>query len=139
MLTRIFYRIWNFWLRLPEKMRFILIGGVNTVVAYIIFVISLLILGADVYQFCLLLSWILSSASSFVLMKTFVFCSKGHWFNEYSKCAISWVVSYFVNALILQILVSNLSWNVYIAQLIAIIIYSCVTYILFKYFAFHRR
>ena len=138
MLRKIFYKIWNFWLRLPEKLRFLVIGGFNTVIAYMIFVLCLLVAGTDKYQMCLLLAWILSSFVSFVMMKTFVFCTKGGWKSEYLKCAASWLVSYVVNAVILQILVQNLMWNIYLAQMLAVAICTCVTYILFKYFAFKK-
>lgn len=138
MLTKIFYRFWNFWLRLPEKVRFVLVGGFNTVVAYTIFWILLQILGAEKYQVSLLLSWILSSFISFSLMKIFVFCSKDGWCSEYFKCVASWGVSYVCNAVILELAVSWLGWNVYISQVFAVVIYTCVTYILFKYFAFRH-
>ena len=138
MLTRVFYKVWNFWLRLPEQIRFLVIGGFNTTVAYFIFVILLHILGTDSYQLSLLMSWILSSVTSFVMMKTFVFCTKGGWRNEYLKCVASWVVSYFINAIILGVLVQVAHWSVYWSQLVAIVVYSCVTYLLFKYFAFNK-
>lgn len=138
MFTKFFYRFWNFWLRLPEKIRFVLVGGFNTVVAYSIFWVALQILGTSKYQISLLLSWVLSSFISFSLMRIFVFCSKDGWCSEYFKCVASWGVSYVCNAIILEIAVSYLQWNVYLSQIVAIIIYSCITYILFKYFVFHH-
>lgn len=138
MLAKIFYKIWNFWLRLPEKLRFLAIGGFNTAFSYLLFIICLFILGQNKYQVCLLISWILSSFFSFATMKTFVFCTKGGWKSEYLRCATSWVVSYFVNAIVLEILLVSFAWNVYFAQIIAIAVYTCVTYILFKHFAFKK-
>ena len=138
MLIRIFYRLWNFWLRLPEQLRFVLIGGFNTLAAYLIFMLCLLLWGEGRYQVCLAAAWVLSSFLSFSLMKIFVFCSTGGWCAEYVKCAASWVMSYAVNALVLELAVAGWQWNVCMAQAFPVVIYTCVTYLLFKYFAFRR-
>ncbi|MBE6452058.1 MAG: GtrA family protein [Alphaproteobacteria bacterium] len=139
MLTKFFYRFWNFWLRLSEKIRFVLVGGFNTIIAYAIFWILLQLLGVNNYQISLLLSWTFSSVISYSLMRIFVFCSKEGWCSEYFKCVVSWCVSYICNAIILEVAVSLLGWNVYISQALAIAIYTCITYILFKYFAFRHQ
>ena len=139
MLTKLFYKFWNFWLRQPEKLRFLFIGGFNTAVAYLMFVVALFLLGEGSYQVSLVLSWVLSSFISFSLMKIFVFHSKGGWGSEYAKCVFSWGVSYCVNAILLEIFVEYLKWNAYFGQLVAILCYMCVTYILFKHFAFKTQ
>ena len=139
MLTKLFYKIWDFWLRQPEKLRFLLVGGFNTIIAYLLFILAILFLSEERYQESLILSWIISSFISFTLMKIFVFCTKGGWKSEYAKCVASWGVSYCVNAIVLEIFVGYLNWNVYFGQLIAIMCYMCVTYILFKHFAFRPQ
>ena len=138
MLIRMFYRFWNFWLRLPEQFRFLLVGGFNTLVAYLIFVLGLWLFGTGHYQICLALSWIFSSFISFSLMKVFVFCSTGGWGAEYVKCTVSWGISYSINALVLEIAVRAWEWNIYAAQVFAIVVYTGATYLLFKYFAFRH-
>ncbi|MBQ3818924.1 hypothetical protein II810_00600, partial [bacterium] len=67
------------------------------------------------------------------------FCTKGNWIKEYLKCCTTWVVSYFLNAIILELIVKYVSKNVYIDQLVSIFIVSIVTYVLFKYFAFKHH
>jgi putative flippase GtrA len=127
------------WLRIPKIIRFIIIGGVNAAISYLIFAIALFLLGNAFYQVCVALQWILSSVPSYFNQKFFVFCTTGNYLKEYFKCCSTWVVSYFLNAFILEIFVRFLIKNVYVAQLFSIFTVSIVTYILFKYFAFRQK
>ncbi len=131
--------VFNIWFKLSEKLRFLMVGGFNTVVSFLIFAIFTIWLGKLNYQICLFLSWLVSSIISFSTQKVFVWRTKGFWIKEYCKCCISWGVSYLINASILEIFVKILQFNIYIGQMIAIIITAIATYILFKNFAFKRR
>lgn len=138
-LIKTFWLLWNFWFKLPDKIRFLLVGGFNATVQYVLYVIFLLLFDEEKYQIALVLSWILSSFSSFATQKIFVFATKGNfrtWVKEYCKCVGVWVISYFINAVILDLLVSIAQINAYGAQIIAITCTTISTYILFKYFAF---
>ena len=139
---RYFWKIWNFWFALPDKIRFVLVGGFNATVQYLLFALFLWLLGEQKYQFSLVLSWIISSLSSFATQKIFVFCTKGNlakWIQEYIKCVGVWVTSYFINAVILDLLVRFAGISPYIAQIIAIACTTISSYILFKYFAFRKH
>ena len=129
----------NIWFKLPDFIRFIIIGGINAAISYVIFIIAILLLGKGHYQLCVALQWILSSVPSYLNQKFFVFCTKGNYIKEYLKCCSTWVVSYFLNAIILELLVRYILENVFIAQLLSIFIVSIVTYILFKVFAFRKK
>ena len=124
------------WCKLPDKLRFLLVGGFNALISYVIFAIAVFLIGQEHYQVCVALQWSISSVFSFVNQKVFVFCTKGNWVNEYLKCCTTWAVSYACNALILEFIVRFISKNVYVGQLFSILIASVVTYVLFKYFAF---
>ena len=130
------YEIYNSWCKIPDKIRFLLIGGINAGISYIIFAAAVYCLGEEYYQVCAALQWILSSFISFFNQKVFVFCTKGRWVKEYLRCCMTWLVSYLLNVLILEVFVKFVDLNVYIAQFLAIFTVSIVTYILFKYFAF---
>ena len=131
--------VYNKWCTIPDKIRFLLVGGWNAAFSYVIFSIALYIIGQQNYQICVALQWIISSVFSFVNQKVFVFCTKGHWFKEYFKCCTTWVVSYICNAIILEVIVRFITKNVYVGQLFSILMASVVTYILFKYFAFKHH
>lgn len=127
------------WFKLPDKFRFLLVGGYNSAFSYIIFALALHIIGQEHYQICVALQWIISSVFSFINQKIFVFCTKGNWFQEYFKCCATWVISYICNAILLELLVRVFIKNVYISQLISILFAAVVTYVLFKHFAFKRQ
>lgn len=127
------------WCTISDKIRFLLVGGVNAGVSYIIYAIAIFLIGQEHYQLCVALQWIISSVFSFVNQKIFVFCTKGHWLKEYCKCCTTWVVSYLCNALILEAIVRYVTKNVYVGQLVSIFLASVVTYVLFKHFAFKHR
>lgn len=132
-------KLYNIWCQIPDKIRFLLVGGYNAAFSYIIYAISIHFLGEAHYQLCVALQWAISSIFSFINQKIFVFCTKGNWIKEYLKCCTTWVVSYFLNAVILELIVKYVSKNVYIDQLVSIFIVSIVTYVLFKYFAFKHK
>ncbi len=124
------------WYQLTDKIRFLIIGAFNAAVSYCFYAVFCLILGAAHYQVALILAWILSSGISFTAQKYLVFKTKGNWLKEYSKCCLTWFLSYVLNALFLEICISFLHINVYIAQIISTFSVALFTYILFKRFAF---
>ena len=128
--------IYNSWCKVPDKIRFLIVGAVNAGISYFIFAVAVYFIGGQYYQVCAALQWILSSFISFVNQKVFVFCTKGNWINEYLRCCMTWLVSYLLNVLILEVFVKYIGINVYLAQFLAIFTVSVVTYVLFKYFAF---
>jgi putative flippase GtrA len=135
----LFNILYEKWCNIPDKIRFLFIGGVNAAISYIIFALSIFIFGQTYYQLCVILQWTISSFFSYLNQKFFVFCTKGNYLKEYLKCCSTWAVSYFINVIILEILIRKFAINVYLAQFISIFIVSVVTYVLFKYFAFHRN
>jgi putative flippase GtrA len=127
------------WCEIPDKIRFLFIGGVNAAISYVIFALALWLLGEVHYQACVILQWTLSSVFSYFNQKFFVFCTRGNYMKEYLKCCSTWAVSYLLNVIILELLVRFAIKNVYVSQFISIFLVSVVTYVLFKYFAFRVK
>ena len=125
----------QYWFNLSDKIRFLIVGGFNAGVSYLIYSAFCIILGEHAYQIALALAWIISSVVSFTTQKFFVFRAKGNWMKEYLKCCTTWVFSYMINAGLLEIIVKVLHINVFIAQIIATLSAAVFTYILFKKFA----
>ena len=137
----LFWKIWHFWFRLDDKIRFVLVGGFNACVQYVLYVLLLWFAGEQYYREALVLSWVVSTFSSFATQKVFVFCTRGSfavWVKEYVKCLGVWVVSFLINAVILDLLVRIAGLNPYGAQIIAIACTTITSYLLFKYFAFRH-
>lgn len=134
-----FKKILDFWFSLSDKIRFLFVGGFNYVFAYFVFLIFLFFLGEENYQLNLILSWFFSSFMSFYTQRVFVFRSKKPIIKEYFKCFITWMLSYAVNAICLEICVRFLQIPVFIAQAFSAIVAAVSTYILFKTFAFKQK
>ena len=113
----------QYWFNLSDKIRFLIVGGFNAGVSYLIYSAFCIILGEHAYQIALALAWIISSVVSFTTQKFFVFRAKGNWMKEY----------------LLEIIVKVLHINVFIAQIIATLSAAVFTYILFKKFAFRAK
>lgn len=134
-----FKKILSIWFNTDDKIRFLFIGGMNAIISYIIFVILVLIIGENHHQICVTGQWILSSVISYLNQKFFVFQTKGNYIKEYIKCCSTWVISYFLNLVVLEITIRYLIKNIYIAQGISLCAVAVVTYILFKHFAFKSK
>lgn len=129
-------KLYEKWCLIDNKIRFVLIGCINAAISYVIYAIALFVLGDIHYQICVALQWGISSIFSYLNQKFFVFCTRGNYVQEYFKCCTTWLVSYLINVLILEVLIKFM--NAYIAQFISIFLVSVVTYVLFKYFAFKK-
>jgi len=138
-LLQIYNGLFDFWLKFPQTIRYLLVGGYNTVVSYLIYVFFVLYYGQDFAQLALFLSFILSSFNSFFTQRTFVFLSEGDYRKEYLKCLMTWSLGYLMNAVVLHILKNWIGLNAYLAGLFAIVVATCVTYFLLKYFAFGEK
>ena len=131
-------RIKEYWFKLSDKIRFLLIGGFNAGVSYIIYSVACLILGESAYQVSLAIAWAISSVVSFTTQRCFVFNVKGNLVKQYLKCCTTWVFSYMINACLLELFVKKLEINVYLSQIAATLTCAVFTYIVFKKFAFRR-
>ena len=131
-------KIKDFWFNLSDKIRFLLVGGFNASISYLIFSAICFFVGEEFYQASLASAWIISSIISFTTQRCFVFNVKGNLFKQYCKCCTTWFFSYLINATLLEIFVQKLVLNVYLAQILATFLCAIVTYILFKTFAFRR-
>ena len=130
--------IYKNWCKIDDKIRFLIVGAINAGISYIIYALLLLIIGKEFYQICIAGQWILSSPISYLNQKFFVFCTKDNYIEEYFKCCSTWSLSYFLNALVIELVLKFIK-NEYIAQFISLFIVSVVTYVLFKYFAFRKN
>ncbi len=132
-------KIYNYWLKLDDKIRFIFIGGVNAAISFVIFAILVLCLGEKHHVLCITGQWVISSIPSYLNQKFFVFNTKGNYIKEYFKCCSTWVVSYILNVIFSKFIIIHIIKNVYINQILSIFVVSVATYILFKYFAFKPK
>ncbi len=129
----------EYWFKLSDKIRFLLVGGFNAGVSYLIYSVICLVLGTGAYQIALAFAWAISSVVSFTTQKFLVFKGSSNWMKEYIKCCTTWFFSYLINAGLLEFIVKILHLNVFIAQIVATLAAAVFTYFLFKKFAFRVK
>lgn len=127
------------WFALDDKIRFLIVGLINTGIRYILFATLTFYLTAFHYQSSLFLSWMLSSFTAFLAYKFLVFETAGNHLKEYLKSVLTWTISYILNAVILEVLVTYLKLNVFLAQALALSIITINNYLMFKHFAFKQE
>ena len=131
-------KIYKYWCKIDDKIRFLFIGGVNFVFSYFLFILFISLLGKENYPVCVALQWSISSIFSFCNQKYFVFCTKGNFWQEYIKCCATWIAGCILNEILLKILLHYFT-NIYIIQIFSIGFVSVFTYVLFKHFAFKNN
>lgn len=132
----LYQKVYSKWMTLPEKLRFVLVGGYNTVFSYVLYACFVYCgMGA---QAALALSFFISSFNSYFTQKFYVFNTRGNYVNEYTKCLSTWIGSYLLNALLL-FLFMKLGLNAYIAEFLVLVLLTVYSYVALKYFAFKEK
>lgn len=138
-MIKLYLRLYKWWMTWPQKLRFLLVGGYNTVFSYLLFAGLLWGFDGQYEQMALALSFAISSINSFWTQKIYVFASKEPAWPEFVRCLGTWGISYVLNAVLLLILVDGLNTNAYIAQGIVLAILTVFSWIMLKYFAFKSK
>lgn len=133
--------LFNFWFKLPEKLRFLLVGGWNTVFSILVF--AFILRFVTDYQVALALSYVISVFQNFVVFRIFVFSSslfekRGRFFKGIIKINFVYLLYFFLNSFLLKFFVSNLGVEVLKSQIIITCILTILSYTLNKYFTFKR-
>ncbi len=136
------------WFRLPQKLRFLLVGGFNTVFAYLIlnildYLFTLLfqemMSKVAIANLSLLIQYILTINVSFLTMRYYVFQSHGNLFKEWLKAWSVYIFLYLINAPILTFMMVALGWPTWLAQGVYLIFSTMITFLLHKYYSFRKH
>ena len=111
---------------LKELFRFLLVGGLNTLISYSLY---LLFLGVLPYLAAFTLSYIMSIFTSYVLQAKFVFKSKIR-LSAAIQFPLLYITLYFITAGLLYICVKFLSIDVILAPLLVLVITVPISFIL---------
>ncbi len=139
MLLNLYLKLFHFWMRFPQKLRFLLVGGYNTLFSYVLFAVFVNFSGNETAQISLLAAYVISSVNNYLTQKFYVFNTRGHYWREYIKCCTVWMASYGVNAILLYLFMHFLGLNPYAGQFIAVIGVIVFNYVFLKHFAFNSR
>ena len=134
------------WFALPEKLRFLLVGGANTLLAYIVLnlldaLLRLVLIDSAIYaaNIALILQNIITINISFITMRYYVFQSHGVFWHEWLKCVSVYAFMYVFNAVFMTLLMSLLVWPLWLAQLVYIIVSTLLIFCLHKFFSFRPQ
>ncbi len=123
-----------------QKIRYLAIGGWNTVFGYGIFVILNLWLSGDVnYLIILTISYIFSITNAYIGYKFFVFQTKGNILREYFRFYFVYGGAFIFNLVTLPLFVELLMLNMYAAQAVVTILTILGSYVLHKNFSFKAK
>ena len=122
-----------------ERVRFLVIGGINTVVAYALFVLFELMSGG-LYLLSLGLSYLFATMLAFVLHRRFTFGVSGRarLVADFLRFESVYVVMLAINALALPLLVEVVGWPSFLAQAVIVVVTTVVSYVGHKFFSFRR-
>lgn len=111
-----------------EFMRFLIVGGANTLITYAIYLLFLPIFN---YNIAYGTSYVSGIVISFILNAKFVF-NTNLTFGKAIKYPLVYVVQYIINVILLNVFIESLNINDKLAPLIVIIISIPITFVLSK-------
>jgi putative flippase GtrA len=124
-----------------ERVRFLVVGGINTVVGYLLFAALQLSVGHVIgYLGSLYGSYVLAVTLAFVLHRRFTFRVEGTGSRlvDFVRFASVYVVSLAANTVVLPLLVELARLDPLVAQAISVVVTTIVSYFGHKYFSFRR-
>ena len=145
-IKRIYFYVEKIWFKQPQKLRFLLVGGFNTVFAYFLLNflnIALSLLWTEksevlIANMALLIQYIITINVSFITMRYYVFQSHGNIMKEWLKAWSVYIFIYLINAPVLTFFISYLNLSVWLAQGIYLVLSTILTFILHKYYSFKQ-
>lgn len=119
-----------------QRTRFLFVGGINTLVGYLLFVAAYAILPGS-YLTAFVISYAAALFSGFILQKILVFRVSGKLILDFLRYTSVQLVAFFLNLAILPLVVRLLG-NVLVSQAISLTITLILSYFAHRYFTFRR-
>lgn len=129
-----------------QRVAFLLVGGVNTVIGFGLFIVLDLTIGKVVDEkvnlvvgslVVLAIAHVIGVLIAFVLYRKFVFKVSGHVWSDLARFESVYLVSLAINAVALPILV-QVGLNRILAQGMIVVVTTVVSYVGHRYFSFRR-
>jgi putative flippase GtrA len=113
-----------------RKGRYLIVGGFNTVVGYVIGVGLLYGLSPAVHVLVIgAIANVLAITVSFTTYKLFVFQTRGRWIEEYVRSYLVYGSMAVVGTLLLWILVDGMRLSIWLAQGLAVVLTVVISYL----------
>lgn len=134
----IYKKIEDFWFKTNQKIRFLLVGGFNTVFAYGVFAFLFAFIKLP-YLWALVVQYFITINVSILTMRYYVFRSEGNFLTEYCKAWSVYILMFIFNSVALSFLVEICHIAELYAQALYLTVSTILTYVLHKYFSFLRK
>ncbi|KGJ77091.1 hypothetical protein GY21_08390 [Cryobacterium roopkundense] len=124
-----------------QRIRFLAVGGTNTLVGYVLFSAFTLWVFHDIYLGYLLslaVSYVVGITLAFVLYRRFVFPVHGHLLRDFARFVSVYLVAIGINAAALPLLVEVARVPPLLAQLLILVATTLLSFFGHKKFSFHR-
>ncbi len=123
-----------------QVIRYMLVGGWNTVFGYCVFAFLYFMLSAKIHYIIIaIISNIIAITMAYAGYKIFVFKTKGNYLSEYLRFYVVYGLSMILGLILLPLFVEFLILNVYLAQAVATIACISVSFIGHRNFSFRKR
>lgn len=137
-MIKLYKRLENIWFVLPQKLRFLLVGGFNTIFSYLLF--AIMVAGIKIsYQLALIIGYIVSTNVSIFTQKYYVFRSLGNLRAEYIKAWSVYLLVLLINYVAMYIMVDVCLIDELVAQALYVFFIAIFLYAAHSYFSFSRR
>lgn len=122
-----------------EKVRFLLIGGINTAIGYALFVGFYKLMGSEFYLAAYIASYAVSLLIGYSLQRTLVFRVEGHRVRDLFRYSTVQLGIFVVNLLLLPLAVEVFLIEALLAQAAILILTVIGSYFAHRYFSFRRE
>ena len=122
-----------------KEVRYVLVGGWNTLFGWAVFVALQLTVGATIgYMAVLVIAQVVSIINAYLCYRWLVFRVQGNWWLDFFRfSAVYWIV-FALNIVALPLMVSVLGMNVIVSQTVFVVVTVIASYIAHNRFSFRR-
>lgn len=122
-----------------QKIKFLFAGGMNTALGTAItFTVQYLLGSYFGPQIIFIIGYLIASIPAYLLMKFWVFQTKGNYLREYANYVSSIFFTLIVGTFTVSFFYNFLKFNEYLSQLLAILINACISYFYVKFVVFKK-
>jgi len=136
-MKKLYFSIENYWFKLPQQLRFILTGGFNTLLSYLIFICLVEIISLP-YQLSLIIQYFTTVNISILTMRYYVFRSHDVLKKDYFKAWNVYFIMLCFNYLFLWITIDIFHFNILLSQAVYTVLSTILTYLLHRFYSFHH-
>lgn len=127
-------------MRNQKKIRYLLVGCVNTIIGYSIGIVLYKALGSNLGIIWVgILSNMISITVSFLTYKIFVFRTKGMWVLEYAKSYLIYSGIAVISIFFLWLFVEKMNISIWLSQALVIGVTVIISYLGHSRFTFSRK